>query len=152
MVCRTCAGDGLEYDGIERGVVTCHVCHGTGKEEELLPKGTLEEQIQEICRDVTRQIDRVKAKGRERLLALFQAHRDQVFKISQQAPEHWELERSLKERSPKWHDYLRREGLAFITCSCGSREDSCAEDGEGNFSTFIFAADGSVFRRTEKKQ
>lgn len=71
--------------------------------------------------------------------------------MSQRLPEHWEVEREIKERDPDLYAYLRSERAMFITCSCGSREDSCSEDGDGNFSRFIFTADGSVFRSVEQK-
>lgn len=62
------------------------------------------------------------------------------------------MEREIKDRDPELHRFLQRNALAFFTCSCGSREDSCAEDGEGNVSTFVFTADASIFRIVEKKQ
>lgn len=61
------------------------------------------------------------------------------------------MERDIKDRDPELHRFLQRNALAFFTCSCGSREESCAEDGEGNVSTFVFTADASIFRIAEKK-
>ena len=98
-------------------------------------------------------------KHRDQLYALFDQHREQIFQVSERLPEHWEVEVELtkpekcewSDATWNWRDYLRQEGLAFITCSCGSREDSCSEDGEGNFSKFFFTPDGSVFRSVEKK-
>lgn len=111
----------------------------------------LKERIRQICAETSTEVWKVKVQGRDKLYALFQEYRDEVFKISKRQPEHWEVENALKGGSPDWHTYLRSEGLAFITCSCGSREDSCSEDGVGNFSTFVFMPDGEVFRQVEKK-
>jgi len=61
------------------------------------------------------------------------------------------LERDIKDCDPEMHHFLQRNALAFFTCSCGSRDDSCDEDGEGNVSTFVFTADASIFRIVEKK-
>jgi len=118
-------------------------------------------QIEQICVETTRSVlhaeslERswdIKREGSERLRALFEEYRDDVFRLSKRLPDHWQPERDLKEQEPAtWH-FLRDNALAFFTCSCGSRQDSCAEDGEGNFSTFIFTQEGSVFRRVEKKQ
>lgn len=41
--------------------------------------------------------------------------------------------------------------ITNMTCSCGSREDSCKEDGPGKFSTFFVTMDGAIFRRIEQK-
>jgi len=109
-------------------------------------------QIQQICSDTMHEVYKAKRAGSERLYALFQDYRDDVFKVSQRVPEHWELEKDLKDQDAETYRYLRDNALAFFTCSCGSRQDSCAEDGVGNFSTFIFTQEGNVFRRVEKRQ
>lgn len=64
MVCQTCVGDGLEYDGIERGVVTCHACHGTGKEEDPVrtslddrARAAAQRAIDEMCKAQARPRD-----------------------------------------------------------------------------------------------
>lgn len=64
MLCRTCAGDGLEYDGIERGVTPCNTCHGTGMSDDVATT-TLEERarvqaqkaIDEMCQTSARPRD-----------------------------------------------------------------------------------------------
>ena len=111
----------------------------------------LQALIKATCEETARNVYRAKREGSDKIYAIFQAHRDDIFKISQRLPEHWETEVFLKEQAPDTYSMLRSTGLAFITCSCGSREDSCAEDGDGNFSTFIFAPDGKVYRKVEKK-
>lgn len=40
---------------------------------------------------------------------------------------------------------------ACVTCSCGSLENSCEEDGKGNFSYFFVDYEGSLFRTIVKK-
>ena len=117
----------------------------------------LKKRIQEICVEAGTAKWKATHPYREKLGALFDEYRDDVFKISQRVSEHWEVEKVLAEDDPgnfnfNWRTYLQREGLAFFTCSCGSRKDSCPEDGDGNFSTFVFTPEGSVFRIVEKKQ
>lgn len=111
----------------------------------------LREKIKEICAENSIEVFHVKAKGRDQLYALLQEHRNEVFQMSQRLPEHWEVEKEIKEQDPELYAYLRSERAMFTTCSCGSREDSCTEDEEGNFSRFIFTEDGRVFRSVEKK-
>lgn len=41
---------------------------------------------------------------------------------------------------------------AFVSCSCGSREDSCMEDGPGMYSQFYITPFGDVFRQSKEKQ
>lgn len=41
---------------------------------------------------------------------------------------------------------------AFVSCSCGSREDSCVEDGPGMYSQFYITPFGDVFRQSKEKQ
>jgi len=36
--------------------------------------------------------------------------------------------------------------ISFITCSCGSREDSCEEDGNGTYSQFFLTLNGDIER------
>jgi len=115
----------------------------------------LKERVREICAEASKARWNAIQPFREKLHALFEQHREEVFKISQRLPERWEIEKTLAEKDEHnfdWSAHLRNESLAFITCSCGSREDSCSEDGVGNFSKFIFTSDGSVFRSVEKKQ
>lgn len=40
----------------------------------------------------------------------------------------------------------------FSSCSCGSREDSCSEDGIGNFSRFYGTTAGDLFRVKFEKE
>lgn len=40
---------------------------------------------------------------------------------------------------------------ALVSCSCGSRDDSCAEDGPGFYSQFFVGFDGDVMRLTVQK-
>lgn len=112
--------------------------------------------------------------AREKLGKLFEEHRNEVFDVSKRLSSDmsdWKRERTPEEREEDRHYFanwsrfecelaknlpveygiIRRRSIAFFTCSCGSREDSCQEDGDGNFSTFIFTSDGSVFRHVEKK-
>lgn len=114
----------------------------------------LKKKVQEICAEASTAKWKATHPFRDQLGALFDEYRDDIFKISQRVPEHWEVEKLLAEKGDHdfdWRTYLRNEGLAFFTCSCGSREDSCSEDGDGNFSTFVFTPEGSVFRIVEKK-
>ena len=107
---------------------------------------------------------------RKQVEALFDQHRNQFFEIAGPVPaigeserwttEQWsqwsawhnEREKNIRVGDPDLYRFLQCNAIAFFTCSCGSREDSCAEDGDGNFSRFIFTEDGSVFRSVEKKQ
>ena len=111
----------------------------------------LREKIKTICATNPPKSFWDKGKARDELYALLEQHRNEVFQMSQRLPPHWETEWEIKERDPELYSYLRSERAMFITCSCGSREDSCSEDGEGNFSRFIFTPEGSVFRSVESK-
>lgn len=73
MVCRTCAGDGLEYDGIERGIVTCPACAGTGTEVDPV-RTTLDDRAQAVAQRVIDEMCRGKQRPRdvvERALVAF---------------------------------------------------------------------------------
>lgn len=115
----------------------------------------LKEKVRKICAEAATARWQATQPYRERLHALFEQHREEVFVMSQRLPEFWETEKILAQKDEHnfdWRTYLQREGLAFFTCSCGSQEDSCSEDGARNFSRFIFTCDGSVFRSVERKQ
>lgn len=126
-------------------------------------------KLREICGEASHSVwpmmDEVARKrAREKLEALFSEHREEVFEISHPVGQSWptypdgyfakwsQFEKEIRQNMPDVYSTLQRNAIAFFTCSCGSREDSCAEDGDGNFSTFIFMPDGEVFRRVEKKQ
>ena|SRR3990167_2200239 len=66
----------------------------------------------------------VREKAADKLGELFQSYRDDIFKISKRVPAHWELEKELADRDNVMYQFLRRNALAFFTCSCGSRVDS----------------------------
>ena len=68
-----------------------------------------------------------------KLADLFSLSRNQFFEAS-----------SLVKEYP--HSYL-----ACMTCSCGSRSDSCAEDGDGNYSRFFVDRKANIFRVVEIK-
>lgn len=110
--------------------------------------------------------------ARKKLDQLFSEHRSEVFELANRVPSNWSADMSEEERET-WNDYfrkwslfekeiaeglpveyhmIRRRAIAFFTCSCGSRVDSCPEDGDGNFSTFVFMPEGDIFRIMEKKQ
>lgn len=106
-----------------------------------------------------------RVQAREKLHELFAEYRGEVFEISKEVDEYgwhkypegyfakWgQFEGVISRSAPDMYSRLRQNAIAFFTCSCGSREDSCPEDGDGNFSTFIFMPDGEVFRQVEKKQ
>lgn len=127
-------------------------------------------RLQQICEEGARETNEpYRPMERRRAFAqlqeLFAEHRGEVFEISKEVDEHgwrkypesyyvkWsQFEKEIRQNMPDMHSLLQRNAIAFFTCSCGSREDSCSEDGVGNFSTFIFMPDGEVFRRVEKKQ
>ena len=135
-------------------------------------------RIRQICEDAAPEqtwldYDSERSKiAREKLGHLLEEHRDEVFDVAKRLAGDWSIERTPEEREEvrsyfaKWSQFekqiaeglpqeygmIRRRAIAFFTCSCGSRVDSCQEDGDGNFSTFIFTSDGSVFRHVEKKQ
>lgn len=73
MVCRNCAGDGLEYDGIERGVVTCTTCLGTGKEDDPV-RTSLDDRARAVAQRVIDEMCQAKDRPRnvvERALVAF---------------------------------------------------------------------------------
>jgi len=109
-------------------------------------------RIKEICAETLKSnSDIARNNASKKLGLLFHEYREAMFKISHRVQPHWHIEKDLKEHSPLTYALLRTQSLAFITCSCGSREDSCPEDGNGNFSTFVFTREGDVFRIVEKK-
>lgn len=130
----------------------------------------LRKRIKAICEDGAEEMkEPYKPMGSRRahakLQELFAEHREEVFEISNELDEYgwrkypegyfakWsQFEKEIRTEMPDLYRELQRNAVAFFTCSCGSREDSCAEDGDGNFSTFIFMPDGEVFRKVEKKQ
>jgi len=124
----------------------------------------LRERIKKICEEGRDRDWRVRDPNiKSKLILLFEEHREEVFELSKPAdhyyasypadfyPKWTAFEREISENLPDLYHSLRSNAIAFFTCSCGSREDSCPEDGEGNFSTFAFMPDGDVFRITEKK-
>lgn len=48
--------------------------------------------------------------------------------------------------------YNNPRGLAFMTCSCGGRDDSCQEDGEGIYSQFYVTEVGEAYRVKVQKE
>ena len=96
--------------------------------------------------------------SQDELLEFFQAYRDEFFKIAKTHPPHWAIEKEIKTTMPEVYRQMRcsspdfsRGPIAFYSCSCGGREESCEEDGDGNFSWFYFMPDGSVFRQVVSK-
>lgn len=114
--------------------------------------------------------DEKRKAAREKVQALFREYRSQFFqiaKVPEPVGDWWDpwtseqmevynrhckgMEKEIKDLDPGLHRFLQTKAIAFFTCSCGSREDSCSEDVDGNFSRFIFTVDGNVFRSVEKK-
>jgi len=108
----------------------------------------------------------------DKIHALFRRYRQQFFQIANvpepSNDEYWKtpwtpeqheayrkgwdgVEKNIKDHDRATYDFMRSKAIAFFTCSCGSREDSCHEDGNGNVSTFVFMPEGDVFRIVEKK-
>jgi hypothetical protein len=48
--------------------------------------------------------------------------------------------------------YNNPRGLAFMSCSCGGRDDSCQEDGEGIYSQFYVTEVGEAYRVKVQKE
>lgn len=70
---------------------------------------------------------------KDNILAYFEAHRHEYFEqaeITLQAPQRYSM---------------------CMTCSCGSTDESCEEDGQGSFSNFYIMPDGELFRMKELK-
>jgi len=108
-------------------------------------------EIEKICKDTVISDPAKVHDAQARLEVLFSNHRSEVFEISNRRDDWTKFEKEIAEGLPKEYRMMQRQGIAFITCSCGSREDSCPEDGNGNFSTFVFTHEGEVFRIVEKK-
>ena len=101
-------------------------------------------RIKEICAETLKSnSDIARNNASKKLGLLFHEYREAMFKISHRVQPHWHIEKDLKEHSPLTYALLRTQS--------GSREDSCPEDGNGNFSTFVFTREGDVFRIVEKK-
>lgn len=96
----------------------------------IMPDQKTKDKLKELCDQVVKG-----EKTEEDLIKFFHLNREAVF----------------DNALPYSANALYANVLTNMTCSCGSRTDSCNEDGPGKFSTFFFTEEGMVFRRIEQK-
>ena len=74
----------------------------------------------------------------------FERNREWVFKVALPAAKKLRARTTIYARGQSI--YNNPMGVGILSCSCGSTEESCFEDGEGKFSWFEFYDDGTIFR------
>lgn len=89
---------------------------------------SLKKEIEKILAETNSDVE-----FENRVVKLFELNREQFFKAAAQIktdPDNYAL---------------------MLSCSCGSREDSCEEDGEGNYSKFFIDRNANIFRMVQMK-